>query len=179
MRSSRSHTTSGAPKTFPQSPRHVATHARKFPALHLPPRISSQRTGSNTRSARPDSSPVKLNLTWRTFPYSTHCTQGLAPDVRSVTSLTDMNLSDVESEDPACRRLGDVAETSGLTVRALHQAIGLVETTERTVSGHRFYGPKAVDRLYRVSMLCAFGLPLQCLLTAVTLIRNFPRMSNW
>ncbi|HIW45910.1 MAG TPA: MerR family transcriptional regulator [Candidatus Yaniella excrementigallinarum] len=75
--------------------------------------------------------------------------------------------------------MGEIAETTGLTVRALHQAIGLVETTERTVSGHRFYGPKSVDRLYRVSMLRAFGLPLECVFTVVTLIRNFPRMSNW
>src|SRR5699024_2238137 len=179
MRSSRSHTTSGAPKTFPQSPRHVATHARKFPALHLPPRISSQRTGSNTRSARPDSSPVKLNLTWRTFPYSTHCTQGLAPDVRSGTSLTDMNLWACNCREPPICPTVKTPRQTGWTVAARHRPTALVRRKDQPVSGHRFYGPKSVDRLYRVSMLRAFGLPLECVFTVVTLIRNFPRMSNW
>lgn len=66
-------------------------------------------------------------------------------------------------------RVGEIAEATGLTVRALHhyEAIGLVMPTERTQSGHRLYGLPALERLYRVLTLRALGLPLDHIRTLV------------
>lgn len=49
-----------------------------------------------------------------------------------------------------------------MTVRTLHyyEEIGLIEPTSRTRAGHRLYGPDAVERLYRISLLRGLGLPL-------------------
>lgn len=60
-------------------------------------------------------------------------------------------------------RIGELAEATGLTVRALHhyEALQLVLPTERTSGGHRLYGPEAVKRLYHVLLLRALGLPLE------------------
>lgn len=67
-------------------------------------------------------------------------------------------------------KVGEIAEATGLTVRALHhyEAIGLVAPTERTKSGHRLYGPQALTQLYRVLTLRALGLPLARIRTLIT-----------
>lgn len=59
-------------------------------------------------------------------------------------------------------RIGEIAAATGLTVRTLHhyEAVGLVRPTGRTSAGHRLYGPEALERLYRVSMLRSLGLSL-------------------
>jgi MerR family transcriptional regulator, thiopeptide resistance regulator len=59
-------------------------------------------------------------------------------------------------------RIGEIAAATGLTVRTLHhyEAVGLVRPTGRTAAGHRLYGPEALERLYRVSMLRSLGLSL-------------------
>ena len=59
-------------------------------------------------------------------------------------------------------RVGTLAESAGLTVRALHhyEAIGLLEPAERTPAGHRMYGPDAVERLYRIGLFRRYGLSL-------------------
>jgi len=60
------------------------------------------------------------------------------------------------------RRIGEIAEASGLTVRTLHyyEEIGLLVPTARTAAGHRLYGPETVERLYRICLLRQLGLPL-------------------
>ena len=59
-------------------------------------------------------------------------------------------------------RIGEIAAATGLTVRTLHhyEAVGLVRPTGRTSAGHRRYGPEALERLYRVSMLRSLGVSL-------------------
>jgi len=59
-------------------------------------------------------------------------------------------------------KVGEVAAATGLTVRTLHhyEEIGLVAPTGRTAAGHRVYGPTALERLYRVSLLRSLGLSL-------------------
>ena len=58
--------------------------------------------------------------------------------------------------------VGELARTSGLTVRTLHHwdAIGLLVPSERTGAGHRRYTAADVRRLYRVLALRRLGLPL-------------------
>jgi len=58
--------------------------------------------------------------------------------------------------------IGELAEASGTTVRALHHydQIGLVSASQRTGAGHRRYTPADVRRLYRVAVLRDLGLPL-------------------
>ena len=60
------------------------------------------------------------------------------------------------------RRIGEIADATGLTIRALHyyEEIGLLTSISRTDAGHRLYGPAAVERLYRISLLRQIGLPL-------------------
>ena len=62
----------------------------------------------------------------------------------------------------AVRRIGEIADATGLTVRTLHyyEEIGLLEATCRSEAGHRLYGTGAVEQLYRISMLRQLGLPL-------------------
>jgi len=59
-------------------------------------------------------------------------------------------------------RVGELAEATGLTVRALHHydEIGLLAPTERTGAGHRLYGEAEVRRLYRILALRRLGLRL-------------------
>ncbi len=61
------------------------------------------------------------------------------------------------------RRVGELAEATGLTVRTLHyyEEIGLLTASQRSDGGHRLYTPGDVERLYRISLLRRFGLPLQ------------------
>ncbi|MFH8568462.1 MerR family transcriptional regulator [Streptomyces sp. NPDC017993] len=59
--------------------------------------------------------------------------------------------------------IGEVAQASGMTVRALHHydEIGLLRASERTASGHRRYTESDVRRLYRVRALRSLGLSLE------------------
>ena len=59
-------------------------------------------------------------------------------------------------------KIGELAETSGVTVRTLHyyEEIGLLMPTARTDAGHRLYGPNEVERLYRICLLKQLGMPL-------------------
>ena len=58
--------------------------------------------------------------------------------------------------------IGELADASGMTVRALHHydRIGLVGASRRTAAGHRRYTPGDIRRLYRVAALRDLGLPL-------------------
>jgi MerR family transcriptional regulator, thiopeptide resistance regulator len=60
------------------------------------------------------------------------------------------------------RKVGEVAEAAGITVRTLHhyEAVGLLTPRERTASGHRLYGDDEVERLYRVTQLRRLGFSL-------------------
>lgn len=60
------------------------------------------------------------------------------------------------------RKVGEVAEATGLTVRTLHHydEIGLLVASGRTPSGHRLYSPVDIERLYRICLLRRLGLPL-------------------
>lgn len=59
-------------------------------------------------------------------------------------------------------KIGELAESSGVTVRTLHyyEEIGLLMPRERTDAGHRLYGPTEVERLYRICLLKQLGMPL-------------------
>lgn len=59
-------------------------------------------------------------------------------------------------------RVGGLAKATGLTVRTLHyyDSIGLLCPSRRTVGGHRIYSETDVQRLYQISLLRRFGLPL-------------------
>lgn len=62
----------------------------------------------------------------------------------------------------ALLKVGEVAERTGLTVRALHhyEELGLLCPSGRTRAGHRLYGPREVQRLLRIVSLRALGVPL-------------------
>jgi len=59
-------------------------------------------------------------------------------------------------------KVGDLAEETGLTVRALHHyhKLGLLVPSERTEAGHRLYAEGDVRRLYRILALRQVGLSL-------------------
>jgi DNA-binding transcriptional MerR regulator len=59
-------------------------------------------------------------------------------------------------------KIGDLAEATGLTVRALHHfdEIGLLRPAERTDSRHRIYSSEDVRRLYWILALRHLGMPL-------------------
>ncbi len=65
--------------------------------------------------------------------------------------------------DGQARKVGELARSSGLTVRALHHydQIGLVQPSARTPSGHRLYDDGDIRRLYEVIALRDLGLPLE------------------
>ena len=60
------------------------------------------------------------------------------------------------------RKVGDVAEAAGITVRTLHhyETIGLLVPSNRTASGHRLYSNDEVERLYRITQLRRLGFSL-------------------
>lgn len=60
-------------------------------------------------------------------------------------------------------QIGDVAARTGMTVRTLHyyEQIGLLTPAGRTAAGYRLYGAEQIERLYRISLLRSFGLPLE------------------
>ena len=59
-------------------------------------------------------------------------------------------------------KIGALARSTGLTVRALHHYdhIGLLTPSGRTDAGHRVYSAGDVARLYRISLLRRLGFPL-------------------
>lgn len=59
-------------------------------------------------------------------------------------------------------KVGDLARVIGLTVRALHHYddVGLLVPSQRTSGGHRVYGARDVQRLYRILALRRLGLRL-------------------
>lgn len=73
------------------------------------------------------------------------------------------------TEDDALIRVGDLARDTGLTVRTLHhyEAVGLLQPSARTDSGHRLYGPAEIERLYRVATLRRLRLSLAEIRTAL------------
>ena len=60
------------------------------------------------------------------------------------------------------RRIGEVAATTGLTVRTLHHydEIGLLAPTGRSEAGYRLYGDDDVRRLYRIVAFRRLGFAL-------------------
>jgi DNA-binding transcriptional MerR regulator len=69
----------------------------------------------------------------------------------------------VEDLGPERRwRVGELAEATGLTVRALHHfdEIALLRPVLRSATGHRLYTAEDVRRLYRVVALRQLGMPL-------------------
>lgn len=67
-------------------------------------------------------------------------------------------------------KVGELATTSGLTVRTLHHydRIGLVRPGARTSSGHRLYSEADVQRLYQVLALRQLGLGLEKIAQVLT-----------
>ena len=67
------------------------------------------------------------------------------------------------------RKIGEIADATGMTIRALHyyEEVGLLAPTARTDAGHRLYGPDAVERLYRISLLRQLGVPLDGIRTSL------------
>lgn len=59
-------------------------------------------------------------------------------------------------------RIGELAQSAGVTVRTLHhyEETGLLGSTLRTEGGHRVYGDDAVERIYRIRALRELGLSL-------------------
>ncbi|GEL22327.1 MerR family transcriptional regulator [Pseudonocardia sulfidoxydans NBRC 16205] len=62
-------------------------------------------------------------------------------------------------------KVGELADTTGLTVRTLHYwgELGLVVPSSRTTSGHRLYGVADVERVYQVVALRELGLSLDAI----------------
>ena len=73
-------------------------------------------------------------------------------------------------EERGRRKIGEIAEATGMTVRALryYEEIGLLTPVARTDAGHRLYGTDAVERLYRISLLRQLGVPLDGIRASVT-----------
>lgn len=73
------------------------------------------------------------------------------------------------STAPEMLKVGDLARTAGLTVRALHhyESIGLLNPSAHTSGGHRLYGPDAVTRLYRITRLRQLSLSLDQIRSAL------------
>ena len=59
-------------------------------------------------------------------------------------------------------KVGQLAKTTGVTVRALHHydKLGVLVPSERTDAGHRLYAEEDVRRLYRILALRQIGLSL-------------------
>lgn len=60
-------------------------------------------------------------------------------------------------------RIGELAESAGVTVRTLHhyEETGLLASTLRTEGGHRVYDDTGVERIYRIRALRELGLSLE------------------
>ncbi|HMS14593.1 MAG TPA: MerR family transcriptional regulator [Microthrixaceae bacterium] len=66
-------------------------------------------------------------------------------------------------------RVGELASATGLTVRTLHhyEEIGLLVPSARSAAGHRLYGDRDVDRLYRIRLLRGLGMGLDAIRVAL------------
>ena len=66
------------------------------------------------------------------------------------------------AEEAQVWKVGQLAASTGLTVRTLHHYdhLGLVRPSARTAAGYRLYVDSDVERLYRVLALRQLGLPL-------------------
>src|SRR5215217_5932636 len=75
------------------------------------------------------------------------------------------------------RRIGQVAEAIGVTVRALHHydEIGLLVPSERSGSRYRLYSEGDVGRLYRILALRALGFTLEAIASALGQAGGDPR----
>lgn len=62
-------------------------------------------------------------------------------------------------------KVGQLADSTGVTVRTLHHYdhLGLVRPSARTPSGYRLYAESDVERLYEVLALRQLGLPLEAI----------------
>lgn len=82
------------------------------------------------------------------------------PHDRVTMQITATN--EVEFE-PILRRVSEVAELTGVTVRTLHHydAMGLVTPGERSDSGYRLYTPEDLTRLREVLTWRRLGVPLR------------------
>jgi DNA-binding transcriptional MerR regulator len=71
--------------------------------------------------------------------------------------------------DDGSLRVGELADATGLTVRALHyyDEIGLLSPSMRSDAGHRAYTQTDVQRLYRICTLRGLGLSLTQIKTAL------------
>jgi DNA-binding transcriptional MerR regulator/uncharacterized glyoxalase superfamily protein PhnB len=72
-------------------------------------------------------------------------------------------------DEASARRIGELAEATGLTVRTLHhyESIGLLVASDRSEAGHRRYVAADVDRLYRICLLRDLGLGLGAIAAAL------------
>ena len=82
----------------------------------------------------------------------------LAPDAASGPTVVSMAISTATEG----WKVGALASSTGLTVRALHHYdhIGLLSPSHRNSAGHRLYTADDVTRLYRISLLRRLGFPL-------------------
>jgi MerR family transcriptional regulator, thiopeptide resistance regulator len=62
----------------------------------------------------------------------------------------------------AARRVGDLAASTGVTVRTLHhyEQVGVLVPSQRTEAGHRLYSDADVRHLYRIMALRELGMSL-------------------
>jgi DNA-binding transcriptional MerR regulator len=67
-----------------------------------------------------------------------------------------------ERQSGTSRRVGELANAAGLTVRTLHyyEEIGLLVASDRSSAGHRLYLESDVERLYRICLFRRLGLSL-------------------
>lgn len=66
-------------------------------------------------------------------------------------------------------KVGELATTTGLTIRTLHyyDEIGLLTPSARSSAGHRLYDATDLERLYRISLLRRLGLRLDQIAAAL------------
>ncbi|WP_433288889.1 MerR family transcriptional regulator [Pseudonocardia sp. CA-142604] len=66
-------------------------------------------------------------------------------------------------------KVGELADATGLTVRALHHfdEIGLLRPATRSQAGHRLYTADDVRRLYQIIALRQLGMPLRGIIQAL------------
>lgn len=97
--------------------------------------------------------------------------QGLPSSLADATAVgRDAEVQEMDQGDERLWKVGQLAQLTGITVRALHHYdhLGLVPPSLRTASGHRLYEEPDVDRLYRVVALRDLGLSLEAIGTVLT-----------
>lgn len=74
-----------------------------------------------------------------------------------------LNVARVDANDERRWQIGELAEQTGLSVRALrhYDEFGLLSASQRTDAGYRLYSGTDVRRLYRIVALRALGFPLE------------------